>query len=292
MTLYHAVTADTGRATAEALFDALDEMYPAPKASGTHDRDDGSGIWEVSAYFEGAPDEAMLALLAAANGAPAFSVAPVGTKDWMAQVRAGLSPVRAGRFVVYGSHDRDTIPSNLIGLEIEAALAFGTGHHATTQGCLLALDGLVRQGIAPRRIADIGGGTGVLAMAAARVFPAARIIASDIDALATITATANVRANDLTGRIRCVTAPGFRHPALRENAPYDLILSNILAGPLKRLAPDMRSHLAPGGILVLSGILTRQAISVERVYRGWGFARQQLVRRGEWSVLVLRKPAR
>lgn len=286
MTLYHAISEVPGKAAAQALFDALDEVWPAPKASGTHDRDDGTGIWEVSAYFEGRPDETLLDLVAAANGASAFRVAPVGTKDWMAQVRAGLSPVEAGRFIVYGSHDRARVPSHLVGLEIEAALAFGTGHHATTQGCLIALDRLVRQGFWPRRIADIGGGTGVLAMAAARVFPA-RIVASDIDALATETAKANIRANRLTGRIRCVTAPGFQHPILRGEAPYDLILSNILAGPLKRLAPDMARHLAPGGVLVLSGILTRQAASVEAVYRGWGFRRREILRRGEWSVLTL-----
>jgi ribosomal protein L11 methyltransferase len=288
MILHHAVTAVSGRARAEALSEALEALEPAPSASGVHDRDDGSGIWEVGAYFPARPDPAALALLAAAHGAPDFDVAPVGSRDWMAQVRAGLTPVRAGRFVVFGSHDRERVPTNLVGLEIEAALAFGTGHHATTQGCLLALDRLARRGLRPRRVADIGGGTGVLAMAAARVFPCA-VIASDIDALATETARANARANRLGGRIRCVTAPGFRHRALRQAAPYDLILSNILAGPLKRLAGDMAAHLAPDGVLVLSGILARQAASVEAVYRGHGFGRLELLRRGEWSVLVLRR---
>lgn len=288
MTLYHAITEVSSRSAAEALFDALDEASPPPKASGTHDRDDGTGIWEVGAYFDGRPDETLLAIIASAYGAADFRIAPVGTRDWMAQVRAGLTPVRAGRFIVYGSHDRDHVPSNLIGLEIEAALAFGTGHHATTQGCLIALDKLVRQGLWPRRVADIGGGTGVLAMAAARICPA-RIIASDIDALATETAKANIRANRLTGRIRCVTAPGFQHPALRETGPYDLILSNILAGPLKRLAPEMARHTAPGGIVVLSGILARQAASVEAVYRGFGYMRRDILRRGEWVALTLQR---
>jgi ribosomal protein L11 methyltransferase len=288
MSLYHAVTDVAGRAAAEAVSEALEAIEPAPTASGLHDRDDGSGLWEVAAYFEDRPDGTALALLAAAHGAADFAVAPVGSRDWMAQVRAGLTPVRAGRFVVYGSHDRARIPGHLVGLEIEAALAFGTGHHATTQGCLLALDVLARIGLRPRRVADIGGGTGVLAMAAARVF-ACPVIASDIDPLATETARANVRANRLSGRIRCVTASGFRHPSLRGGAPYDLILSNILAGPLKRLAPDMARYLAPGGTLVLSGILTRQAAGVEAVYRGWGFSRRAIQRRDEWTVLVLRK---
>jgi ribosomal protein L11 methyltransferase len=289
MSLYHAVTEVAGRVPAEALSGALEALEPAPSASGLHDRDDGSGLWEVGAYFEDRPDGTALALLAAAHGAADFAVAPVGSRDWMAQVRAGLTPVRAGRFVVYGSHDRERIPGHLVGLEIEAALAFGTGHHATTQGCLLALDDLARSGLRPRRVADIGGGTGVLAMAAARLF-ACQVIASDIDALATDTARDNVRANRLARRIRCVTAPGFRHPALRDGAPYDLILSNILAGPLKRLARDLARHLAPGGILVLAGILARQAAGVEAVYRGWGFARRAIHRRDEWTILVLRKP--
>jgi ribosomal protein L11 methyltransferase len=288
LTLYHAITQIRGETEAQALFDALDELWPAPSASGTHDRDDGSGVWEVSAYFDGRPDETMLALLARAHGADTFSVAPVGTRDWMAQVRAGLSPVRAGRFIVYGSHDRGKVPSQLVGLEIEAALAFGTGHHETTQGCLLALDQLARHGLSARRVADIGSGTGVLAMAAARIFPA-RIIASDIDALATRTAQANIRANRLAGRIRCVTAPGFRHPALRAMGPYDLAVSNILASPLKRLAPDMARHIAPGGMLVLSGILARQAASVEAVYQGWGFRRRHILGRGDWTVLTLER---
>ncbi|WP_424932897.1 50S ribosomal protein L11 methyltransferase [Amaricoccus macauensis] len=288
MTLYHAITEVGSKAAAQAIFDALDEVYPAPKASGTHDRDDGTGIWEVGAYFDGRPDETMLAIIATMHGAKEFSVAPVGTKDWMAQVRAGLTPVRAGRFIVYGSHDRESVPSNLIGLEIEAALAFGTGHHATTQGCLIAFDKLLRQGYWPKRIADIGGGTGVLAMAAARSC-AADIIASDIDALATETAKANARANRLNGRIRCVTAAGFQHSELRARAPYDLILSNILAGPLKRLAPQMVRHTNPGSVLILSGILARQAASVEAVYRGWGFSRRDILRRGEWVALTLQR---
>lgn len=291
LTLYHAITEVRGRAAADALFDALDELWPAPQASGTHDRDDGSGIWEVSAYFEGRPDETMLALLSRAHDTTEFRVAPVGTKDWMAQVRAGLSPVRAGRFIVYGSHDRGNVPGELVGLEIEAALAFGTGHHATTQGCLIGLDQLVREGFRPRSIADIGCGTGVLAMAAAKILPA-RIIASDIDALAVETARANIRANRIAGPIPCVTAAGFRHPALRAAAPYDLVLSNILAGPLKRLAPDMARFTMPGGCLVLSGILARQAPSVEAVYRGWGFRRRTILHRGEWSVLILERGAK
>ncbi|MEM8569276.1 MAG: 50S ribosomal protein L11 methyltransferase [Pseudomonadota bacterium] len=288
MTLYHAISEVRAEASARALFDALDTMSPAPQASGLADRDDGTGRWEVSAYFDGRPDETTLALLAAAHGALAFSVATVGTKDWMAQVRAGLSPVHAKRFVVYGSHDRNRVPTHLVGLEIEAALAFGTGHHATTQGCLIALDSLARAGLRPTKIMDLGCGTGVLAMAAARIFPAP-VFASDIDNLATQTARANARANRLGPRINCMTAPGFQHPQLRRGAPYDLVLSNILASPLKRLAPQMAQYVSPGGTLILSGIMRRQAASVEAVYRGWKYLRRGVFHRGEWTVLVLRR---
>lgn len=289
MTLYHATTAVSGRSSADVLCAALDDLDPAPSASGVHDRDDGSGLWEIGAYFEARPDSPALALLAAAHGAPDFAIAPVGTRDWMAQVRAGLTPVHAGRFVVYGSHDAARVPAHLIGLEIEAALAFGTGHHATTQGCLIALDRLVRQGMVARSVADIGCGTGVLAMAAARVWPA-RIMASDIDPLAVETARANARANRLGPRLRCRISKGFDHPDLRRAAPFDLVFANILARPLKRLARDMASHAAPGGCLVLSGILTRQAAGVEAVYRSHGFWRHDLIRREEWTTLVLRRP--
>lgn len=288
MKIYRALTSVSDRAVGSALLDALDMLYPAPGASGIHDRNDGSGLWDVSAYFEEKPDVAGLALISSLNSAPDFAVAPIENVDWVAQVRSELTPVRAGRFMVYGSHDRDNVPSNLIGLEIEAAQAFGTGHHETTRGCLTALDGLVKRGAWPRNVADIGGGTGVLAMAAARVFPCP-IIASDIDPVATETARENIRANHLGDRITCVTAPGFNHPYLRQSAPYDLILSNILAGPLKRLARDMYAHTAPAGRLILSGILARQVRSVETVYRGIGFSRDAVTFDGEWSVLVLAK---
>ncbi|HMQ95454.1 MAG TPA: 50S ribosomal protein L11 methyltransferase [Amaricoccus sp.] len=290
MTLFHATTTTRGEAAAQALSEALDALEPAPSATGVHDRDDGSGIWEVGAYFDGRPDAARLALLAAAQGAPDFALAPVGSRDWLAQVRAGLTPVEAGRFVVYGSHDRARIPSNRVGLEIEAALAFGTGHHESTRGCLLALDGLARAGWGFRNVADIGCGTGVLAMAAARVWPC-RATASDMDALAVETARANIAANRLGGRILCATATGFAAPVVRARGPYDLLLANILAGPLRRLAPEMARNAAPGAVLVLSGILTRQAAGVEAVYRGWGFARRRRHALGSWSTLVLTAPA-
>jgi ribosomal protein L11 methyltransferase len=188
--------------------------------------------------------------------------------------------------VVYGSHDRERVAENRVRLEIEAAQAFGTGHHATTQSCLLALERLVRRGLVARRVADIGGGTGVLAMAAASVWPATAI-AGDIDPLATATARENVAANGLGGRVACVTAAGFRHQRLRAGAPFDLVFANILAGPLRRLAPELAALHAPGGVAILSGILARQAKGVAAVYRSLGYVPEAPIRIGEWVTLVL-----
>jgi ribosomal protein L11 methyltransferase len=292
MPLFHVVTAVEGEPAAARLAGALEALDPAPIVTGLHDRDDGSRLWEVSAYFDGRPAPTALMILTRAHGAHDFAVAPVGTRDWLAQVRAGLTPVHAGRITVYGSHDRASVPPNRIGLEIEAALAFGTGHHATTRACLLALDRLARSGVEPRRIADIGGGTGVLAMAGVRLWPRARALAGDIDPVATETARANVRANGLSGRIACVTASGFRHPRLASPPAFDLVAANILAAPLKRLAPQVTTRLVPGGIAVLSGLLVRQAPGVEAVYRGHGFALVERVVLDGWAALVLRRHAR
>ena len=286
MPLYRATTIVQGEAAALALRDALDELTTRPLASEVHDHDDGSGRWDAGGLFDGMPDTAGLALLAGLHGAADFAVARVEDRDWVAQVRAELTPVEAGRFVVFGGHDRARLAPNRIGLEIEAAQAFGTGHHATTQGCLLALDRLARRGLVARRVADIGGGTGVLAMAAASIWPA-EALAGDIDPLATATARENVAANGLAQHVTCVTAAGFRHTRLQARAPYELIFANILAGPLRRLAPEVAAHQAPGGVAILSGILARQGKGVTAVYRAWGYVPEAPVRIGEWVTLVL-----
>lgn len=288
MALHHAQTALRGEAEARGLCAALDTLIPPPVVTELRDHDDGTDLWDIGGHFDGRPDPAGLALLALLHGAPDFAVARVQDRDWLAEVRRALTPVPAGRFVVYGGHDRARIPAHRVGLEIEAAQAFGTGHHGSTQGCLIALDRLARGGRVARRVADIGGGTGVLAMAAAAIWPA-RVIAGDIDPLATAAARGNAAANRLAGRIVCVTAAGLRHPRLHGSAPYDLIFANILAAPLKRLAPQIAAHQRAGGVAILSGVLTRQARGVASVYRGWGYARADTVRVGNWSTLVLRR---
>ncbi|MHA3976085.1 50S ribosomal protein L11 methyltransferase [Halovulum sp. GXIMD14794] len=289
MTTYTALTTLPGQAPADALAEALEALNdPTPTGIGVFEIEDGSGKWEVGVYYTERPDTVALDLLAAVHGARPFAVSKVEDRDWVAQVRRELTPVPAGRFIVHGGHDRDAVPINRISLEIEAAMAFGTGHHGTTKGCLLSLERLARQGFVACNAADIGCGTGVLAMAARRLWQR-RVIASDIDPVAVATARANLAANRAGGAVPVVCAPGFRHPALHAQAPYDLVFANILAGPLCKLAPQMADHTMPGSAIILSGILARQAKRVENHYAGHGMAVRKRLRLGEWVTLTLER---
>lgn len=285
-TIYSVIAALADGPAAAALAERLERLEPAPYGVGVFEIEDGSGRHEVGAYFTERPDPAALALLEAAFGAQSFVLSEVGPRDWVSDVRRDLSPVWAGRFLVYGGHDRAAASDVRHALEIEAAMAFGTGHHGTTRGCLLALDRLAMSGFRPRNAADIGCGTGVLAMAAASLWRLP-CIASDIDPVAVETARANLRANRLSPFVRIARSAGFAAPALRDSAPYDLIFGNILSRPLKRLAPDMARFVSPGGVIVLSGIFNEQSAGVEAVYRGWGFRRRMVLRDGDWSTLAL-----
>ena len=289
MATWTALTHTAGREAAEALAELGEDLTPEPVGSGVFEIEDGSDRWEVGLYFTEAPDEVALALLAAAWGAPPFLISELPEVDWVAHVKRELAPVEAGRFFVYGSHDADKIPPGAEALLIEAAMAFGTGHHATTKGCLLALDRLVSQGFQPGRIVDVGCGTAVLAMAAARVYPV-MVLAGDIDPQAVDVARANVIANGLDGRVECVEAVGFDHPLIEGAAPFDLVFANILKGPLIELAPDMAAHAAPGGMVILSGLLVVQAEAVTEAYLAQGFALKAREDLGEWSTLVFQKP--
>ncbi|GIT89888.1 ribosomal protein L11 methyltransferase [Jannaschia pagri] len=286
-TSWTALTTLPGQAAAEALGDMLEDQL-SPDGIGVFEMEDGSGLWEVGAYFAEAPDETALDILAAAHGAKPFVVSELPPTDWVAHVKRELQPVEAGRFFVYGSHDADRVPDGRVALLIEAAMAFGTGHHGTTQGCLLAFEDLVQAGIAPARVADVGAGTAVLAMAAARVFPEAAVVASDIDAVAVEVAEANLAVNGMAEGVTCVEAAGFDHPALRGD-PFDLIFANILKGPLVALAPHMASAAAPGGHIILSGLLAPQADEVIAAYGAQGLTllRQHPV--GDWTTLTLTK---
>lgn len=286
---YTAFTTLPGPGPAEALAAAMEAMEPAPEGIGCFEIEDGSGLWEVGGYFTEAPDGTALAILAAAFGARPFTVSELPETDWVARVQRELAPVEAGRFFLYGSHDADRVPEGRVSLLIEASMAFGTGHHGTTKGCLRALDRLADRGLAPARVADIGCGTAVLAMAAARVFPDARVIASDIDPVAIEVAAANLAANALVGRVELLVCPGFAHPALAAAMPFDLVLANILAGPLVALAPDMGRAVAPGGRAVLSGLLVPQAEEVAAAYGAAGFRLEEREDLGEWATLLLRR---
>ncbi len=274
---------------AERLGEALERLRPEPGGIGVFEIEDGSGRWEVGGYFTDPPDEAGLALLSAAFGAGEFTVSVLPETDWVAHVRRNLPPVEAGRFFVHGSHDAGRLPEGRIGLLIEASMAFGTGHHGTTLGCLMALDALADEGFVPGSVADVGCGTAVLAMAAARLYPGARIVAGDIDEVAVEVARANLRANGLEGRIEPVHAAGLAAPAFRAAAPFDLIFANILKGPLLELAPDIASAAAPGGRVILSGLLEEQAQQVIGAYADSQLFLQRSVPISPWTTLVMGK---
>lgn len=289
MTTWTAFTTLPAKAPAEALGAALEALEPAPAGVGVFEIEDGQGRWEVGGYFTAPPDDIALALLAAVHGAGEFLVSELPETDWVAKVRRDLAPVEAGRFFVYGSHDADKVPTGRVPLLIEAAMAFGTGHHGTTQGCLLALDGLTESGWEARSVADIGCGTAVLAMAAKAVWPEARVLASDIDEVAVEVAEANLRANARIGPVETEVSAGLGGKMASELAPFDLIFANILKGPLRELAPDITRALSPGGKVILSGILTTQANEITAVYCDHGvnlLDRNDIV---EWSTLVFEK---
>ena len=253
--------------------------------------EDDGGQWQVAVHFPAPPDEAALraqvALAAGEAAAAALSFETVAEIDWVAQSLAGLKPVRAGRIIVHGAHDRASVKPNDIGIEIEAALAFGTGHHGTTRGCLLALDDLAKRRRAAR-VLDVGTGTGVLAIAAAKLLRA-RVTASDIDRIAVEAARANARLNRAGAAISFVRAAGANARAIAAGAPYDLIFANILLGPLTRLAVPLSWLAGPRTRMVLSGLLPGHANAVLAIYRAQGLVLERRLPFEGWVTLVLRR---
>ena len=248
--------------------------------------------WVIHAYFDHEPaaDE-LRGLQRLGHGVP--RIERLGETDWVTMSQAGLQPIRAGRFHVHTPTHRGSVPADAIPFEIDASLAFGTGQHATTSGCLAALDRLEREGQSFVNIADIGTGTGLLAFAALALWPGAKCIATDIDAVAIDVARDNAAINGVTlghaaGELLLAVADGMDSPMLVARAPFDLIVANILAGPLIELAPDFATALAPGGMIVLAGLLDTQADAVIRAYEKRGFL---LANRGsgEWPVLGLQR---
>jgi ribosomal protein L11 methyltransferase len=287
-----------GRSVAETLPDPADAFpdWDDPPTINAEEPDPARpDDWLVSVYFTAQPDAAARARLAALIPAAATGeLAALADQDWTVLSQQGLEPVRAGRFVVHTADHADAVCMGDWGLRIDAGLAFGTGQHATTHGCLHA----IAQASKARRfanIADIGTGTGVLAMAAARGHRAAAVIASDNDPVAVAVAAANLRLNrfipgSCNERIALAVAAGVAAPALRARAPYDLVLANILAGPLVAMARDLAGVIAPGGLLVLAGLLQHQQRGVANAYRRHGLVPAWAVdRRAEWPCLVLQR---
>lgn len=270
-------------AALEAAFE--DEGLPIALLEVDEDKD----IHEVSLYADGDVDavEARLKdILAGLSLSKPIERESLPDIDWVSRSLEGLKPVRAGRFFVHGAHDRKKRHSGEFAIEIEAGLAFGTGHHGTTAGCLEMLEQVVRREH-PRNALDLGTGSAVLAIAVAKL---ARIpvLATDIDPVAVRVAAANARLNHVKALVETVTAPGFHHPIFGKRAPFDLIVANILARPLMRLAPQMADHIALGGSIVLSGILERQRDAVVSAYVGQNFRHVRTLHREGWVTIHLK----
>jgi ribosomal protein L11 methyltransferase len=253
--------------------------------------------WRLDAYFAEAPTAEMLAMLKSlvpSAGGAEPAVEKVEERDWVTLSQQGLEPIQAGRFFVHTPLHRDSVPAYSIALEIDAGRAFGTGQHETTSGCLVALSRLKEGGASFSDILDLGTGTGLLAFAALKLWPAARAAASDIDPVSIEVTEENaainaVRLGRARGQVELAVAAGLDHHLLRARAPYDLIIANILAGPLIELAPSVAEALAPGGRLILAGLLEGQAERVAAAYRRQGLMLSWRVERGEWPTLVMRK---
>src|SRR5450755_328737 len=248
------------------------------------------GRWEITMHFEQAPDETsireLVRLAAGDEAAQDIAFDKVEAKDWVKATLEELVPVRAGRFIVHGHHDRARIPPNKLGIEIEAALAFGTGHHGTTRGCLLLLD-CVLKAHDPRRVLDLGTGTGVLAIAAAKALRRS-VLASDIDPLSVRVARDNARLNGAGDLVETIRATGFSAPEFAHRGPFDLVLANILANPLRQMATPMARHLAPSALVILSGLLPPQAQGVIAAYCARGLVLERHLQIEGWSSLLLR----
>lgn len=253
------------------------------------EEDEDRSVWRIDAYPTSQAEAQGFQRMLAAFVALGVSTEALADADWLAMALSGLPPVRAGRFFIYGVHDRGRTPVNAVNLRIEAGAAFGTGHHGTTVGCLLAYDALLKRRRANRRferVLDVGCGTGVLAIAAART--GARVaLGSDIDRISVRIARENAQVNQVAARF--VHASGLRHRLVAQHAPYDLVFANILARPLVSLAQDIRLALKPGGTAILSGLLRTQERFVRAAYLNRGFRLERRIRRDAWATLVLRK---
>ena len=288
------------RAEAVALA-ALDEPFPdmsdPPVAMASEPDPAQPDVWRLDLYCASEPDAALIArarrLAPSARSQPP-RIERLAAADWLTLSQAGIEPIRAGRFFVHTAAHADAVPPDAIAFHIEAGRAFGTGQHETTTGCLLMLDAMKRQGARFHDIIDLGTGTGLLAFAALALWPRARAIASDIDPVSIEVTAENAAANKVRlgggrGQLGLAVAPGMTHPLLQMAAPYDLVVANILAAPLIALASSIASAIAPGGSLILAGLLDQQADAVTAAYRRRGMRLTDRIDRGDWPTLRLRK---
>src|SRR3982074_1519109 len=278
-----------GEQTARRVVDRLTEsFFEGQAAIAAFERSDGR--WYISVHFVEAPDQAsirdVVGMAAGDDVAENITVDTVHAKEGVRAPLEALWPVRGGRFIGRGPHARSKVPSNKLGIEIEAALAFGTGHHGTTPGCLLLLDHVLKARH-PARVLDLGTGTGVLAIAAAKALHC-KVLASDIDPLSVRVARDNARLNTTGNLVETIRATGFSAPQFAKHGPFDLVLANILANPLRQMATPMARHLAPSALVILSGLLPYQAQGVIAAYRARGLVLLRHLRIEGWSSLLMR----
>jgi ribosomal protein L11 methyltransferase len=275
--------------TARRVVDLLTEsFFEGQAAIAAFARPDGR--WDITVHFADPPDQAsireLVGIAAGDEVADDITFDTVEAKDWVKATLEELVPVGAGRFIVHGAHDRARVARNKLGVEVEAALAFGTGHHGTTRGCLLLLDRVLKAH-KPARVLDVGTGTGVLAIAAAKALRRA-VLASDIDPLSIRIARENAGLNGVGDLVKAIRATGFAAPEFEKHGPFDLVLANILANPLRQMATPMAGHLAASALVILSGLLPHQASSVIAAYRARGLVLVRQIRIEGWSSLLLR----
>ena len=287
MATYTVFAISSSEEKANTIGSSLEKLNPEPVGIGIFELENNSNYWEIGAYFQAKPNQIELALLEKIYNIK-FVFSRVPSTDWVAHVRRQLTPIFVGGFAIFGSHDEHRIPLNYYKLKIEAAMAFGTGHHSTTEGCLLAFSSLKKLGFTARNVADIGCGTGILAIAAA-ISNNARVVAADIDPIAVEMTKINLDKNGVHTRVKAVRAAGFSNIEIIKRAPFDLMFANILAKPLKILAKNMARYSSFNSIIILSGILDRQSSGVEQYFLTNGFSRMFKKKINGWTTLVLKR---
>jgi ribosomal protein L11 methyltransferase len=273
-------------AAVEAFLEALDDELSVSAFEDARRPD----LWAISVIHRGEPDRAALLALLAPVAAPwqialDLDVTAIPSTDWLYRTAQNFPPQQIGRFWIYGSHVKEPPPEGSVPIQLDAGQAFGSGEHDSTRGCLLALDKLASRRRL-RRVLDLGCGAGILAIAAAKC-GAARVLAADNDPIAVEVATANAARNQVAGRVRCMVSDGYGSAVLRRAGPFDLILANILADPLRDMARATARNLAPDGLAVLSGLLDRLADAVVAAHRPWGLRLRETIGAGPWLTLVL-----